>query len=962
MTRCVPATVLFCAAVAAGCSGGERRRTAPGDIGDPCEDEADCLPDLICRPEGVCGICLEDSDCTGEEVVCRADGTCADGGVGASCTEETDCLPELVCGEDGACRQAGLGDPCEQDDDCWWEYVCRSDGRCGPGGLDEPCSVADDCRSDLICRGNGRCGRPGLGDPCMLDTDCRTGLVCRDDRTCGPAGTTAEGGECTYTADCAPGLACLWGRDERGAPQTLCLPAVDAAAGTFCGSTADCAPGLVCATQGYGGRCTPAAPDGDLGFPCATVEDCAAGLACSAEGTCVRAAGADGGPGYPLWEGVACTPRETDTPSRIYFEIPRGPLAPGHDFFRLPWPNDIRRTADGHLDLSGFPHPDTAGLPVDVLDRYLRALERDRVGFATNGAVILRSSAGLNWDTLEAGGATPTIYVVDLTPPASPGDRHRRLGFGWSASTGGGRYLCRDWLAVRPPRGSPYEPGRTYAVVLTTGVLDAAGRPMTQDADFALVVGPSRPAGDDAAARAWDAYAPFRAYLAHDGIDPASILVAAQFTTKNVPALLQRTREVVEALPPPAASDLVRCTAGTVSPCDDGLAGEEHVRGCFGEDPAFFEVQGRFPTPVFQEGTAPYATPADGGGFALDGAGRPVRQRDEPVCFALSIPRGGPMPAGGWPVVVVAHGTGGHYRSFIEDGLAADLAAVTLDDATVQRFAVLSFEAPMHGARRGGSTEDPERLFFHFENPAATYGNVLQGAVDLWQAARLLAATDWDAGTSPTGEAVRFDATRTYFLGHSQGATHGVTALPFDGSFAAAVLSGAAGSLTDVLLSKTSPYDVAGALRMALADPDLGGAHPALTVFQTYLEVADPVNYARHVLPAPFVPLAARHVLQVYGLRDTYAPKNAQSALAGALWLAIAEPVLDDIGPFASVALPAAGNRRVGAASVTGVLTMHEPPAGEDGHFVAARDAAARRRIAQFLGTAARDGVPAVVP
>jgi len=515
---------------------------------------------------------------------------------------------------------------------------------------------------------------------------------------------------------------------------------------------------------------------------------------------------------------------------------------------------------------------------------------------------------------------------------------------------------------VRPLRGSPYEPGRTYAVVLTDGVRDAAGRPMVQDADFALVVGPSRPTGDDAAARAWDAYAPFRAYLAHDGIDPASILVAAQFTTQDVPSLLQRTREVVEALPAPAASDLVRCTAGAVSPCDDGRTGEDHVRGCFGEDPAFFEVQGRFPTPVFQEGTAPYATPADGGGFALDGTGRPVRQRDEPICFALTIPRGGPMPASGWPVVVVAHGTGGSYRSFVADGLAADLAAVPLDDATVQRFAVLSFEAPLHGARRGGSSEDPERLFFPFANPAAMYGNVLQGAVDLWQAARLLAAIDWDAAASPTGEAIRFDATRTYFLGHSQGAVCGLAALPFDDTFAAAVFAGVAGSLTDVWLSKTSPYDVAGALRMALGDPDLGGSHPALTVFQTYLEVADPVNYARHVLPAPFAPLPPRHVLQIYGLRDTYAPKNAQSAIAGALWLAIAEPVLDDVGPFPSVALPASGNRRVGPASVTGVLSMHEPSAGEDGHFVAVRDAAARRRIAQFFGTAARDGIPTVVP
>jgi hypothetical protein len=46
----------------------------------------------------------------------------------------------------------------------------------------------------------------------------------------------------------------------------------------------------------------------------------------------------------------------------------------------------------------------------------------------------------------------------------------------------------------------------------------------------------------------------------------------------------------------------------------------------------------------------------------------------------------------------------------------------------------------------------------------------------------------------------------------------------------------------------------------------------------------------------------------------------------------------------------------------TAVLSQHNLEAGADGHFVATQDAAARRRIAQFFGTAARDGAPTVVP
>ena len=290
------------------------------------------------------------------------------------------------------------------------------------------------------------------------------------------------------------------------------------------------------------------------------------------------------------------------------------------------------------------------------------------------------------------------------------------------------------------------------------------------------------------------------------------------------------------------------------------------------------------------------------------------------------------------------------------------LSGVTLADGSVQRFAVLSFDGPMHGERRGASTGDPALLFFNFANPAAAYGNVLQGVVDGWQATRLLGATSWGDTSSPTGAAISFDATRTYFYGHSQGATHGIPGAAYDPSIAAAVFSGAGGLLIDTLLTKTSPYDIAGALRMALADIDLGGMHPALTVFQTWLEVADPINYGRYLVWRPFAPPPPRSVLMTYGLGDTYTPPATIANLAATMGLAVAEPPLETIGFLDTAPLPATANRNIGGVPVTVVLTQHAPAAGIDGHFVATEDDTARRRIGQFLGTAARDGVPTVVP
>jgi predicted esterase len=804
----------------------------------------------------------------------------------------------------------------------------------------------------------------GIGERCEDIEECREGLICRDNFTCGPAGTTAEGEACDFWDDCEEGLACLWERNDEGVPQTVCRAAGTGDVDDWCASTADCQAGLVCVAEGFGGRCRRGAEIGDIGDGCETLDDCHAGLVCGRYGECVRATSPDGGPGFPVWEGVECADSDLDGPTRFHFEVPRGPLEPGHDFFRLPWPNDIRRTADGHLDLSGFPHPEMPGFTVDVLDRFLRAAEEDLTGYGTNSAVFFRSNRAIDWSTLDGNGDAATIYFIDLTPPAEPTDPHGRLGFGWGASTGGGPYICQHWLGVKPPRGGPLLPGRTYAVVLTAGVRDVDGNRMARDPDFEQLLNPSRP-GDDALGSAWDAYAPFRAYLDRDGVDPGSILVAAVFTTQDFPELLAGAKAVVAAAPAPVPTGLIRCDAAAHSLCDDGLTGAEHVRGCFGEDPAFDELQGAFPSPRLQQGAPPYWEESQGGGFTLGSDGLPETYGETDVCFALTVPKDVPMPAEGWPVVLMTHGTGGDYRGFIRSGIAADLSAVALDDGSTVNFAVLSFDEPQHGRRRGGSTESSEVLFFNFMNPRAAYGNVLQGVVDGFQAARLLGALDLDAATSPTGAAVSFDPTRVFYYGHSQGATHGVPTVAYDPTFVAAVFSGNGGSLIDSLLTKTSPYPIAGAVRMALADPDIGGFHPALSVFQTYLEVADPVNYGRYVISAPFAdptgaPYLPRSVLQLYGLGDTYTPKETQAAMGVALGLLVAEPVIEDLG-FTPTTLPASANRWAAGHEVTAVLSQHNPAAGQDGHFVATEDAVARERVSQFFGTAVRDGIPTVV-
>src|SRR5690606_10937535 len=142
--------------------------------------------------------------------------------------------------------------------------------------------------------------------------------------------------------------------------------------------------------------------------------------------------------------------------------------------------------------------------------------------------------------------------------------------------------------------------------------------------------------------------------------------------------------------------------------------------------------------------------------------------------------------------------------------------AGALATATPQ-FAVLGIDQVQHGPRRGDSTESPEVLFFNFINPDAARGNPLQGAADQLSLYRFAAALDLTAQESG-GEAIRIDATRILFFGHSQGSTHGSLMLPLS-QYAGAVLCGNGGSLVHALLTKTNPVNLAGALPLVLQDP-----------------------------------------------------------------------------------------------------------------------------------------------
>lgn len=787
---------------------------------------------------------------------------------------------------------------------------------------------------------NGVMEGGNIGDPCDEQNVCSTGLVCDPETsTCQAPGDLAEGSPCVRTAECADGLYC----DQIA---SVCAAGGEAVLGGSCGLTSECQAGLVCAPSGFSGQCVQPG-EKDLGEECNGFTDCIAGLGCAPPlmdptGAPVCQAGLAGLP--RPWDGADCAEDEMGN-FRSFFEVPDGePM----EFYRLPYPNDIR-LKNGHPDLSAHPTPGAELLGFDVTQRYIDAIGDSQDRFGLNSWVFLRFSERVNFDTIKAGGDNPAVYAV-IIDPDHPGYGNR-VGLKWKANTGRGRYICQNWMAVRPGRdwGTPLDPDTTYAVLLSTDIKSDGGVAARQDEDFAAVLGDTRP--DGALGAAWDAYQPLRDWIAAEAVDASTIANAAVFTTGNpiaeAEALAAPARATV-----PAASELTVCENDTVSPCDDGLEGDEHVRGCFGPGSGYAEIHGKLSLPIFQEGDAPYK---ESGGRVT-----PSEKRREDVCFAMTVPDD-TMPAEGWPVLVYAHGTGGSFRSHIDNGALANYATIDIDGQTV-KFLTIGWDQVQHGARRNGDETGPNELVFNYANPQAAKGNFLQGAADVHAVMAYIEQLNIAAADSPTGQEIRANPTQIYFFGHSQGGTSGPLALPWDPTSRGAVLSGAGAGLTLAILGKTTPVNSPEAVKFVLMENETPGeTHPVINIIQGFFDPVDPVNFG-HLIGAEVVDGVTfpKHVFHTNSQTDTYSPPAGLDAMARSLHATYILPMHVSIAGVPTADAPFGGNVQHDMSIYSILGRQYETDGTYDGHFVTFRHPTTIGDVQEFLGTAVTLGIPEV--
>jgi pimeloyl-ACP methyl ester carboxylesterase len=586
------------------------------------------------------------------------------------------------------------------------------------------------------------------------------------------------------------------------------------------------------------------------------------------------------------------------------------PILTGEGFWDRPFPSDTR-LVDGHPDFSGF--PGSGGMP--IFDTYL-ALGPLLDGWGTNSPIFMRFAEVLDEEDFP----TPAESLEDDSPiqlvdvdPHSP-SRGERFPVVTGFTGVPDQYGASNLLAVAPLPGFPLRPGTEYALVVRSPLALPGAMP-----------------ADWADSQEWaDTVDTLRTL----GVDLASVGAATQFTTQDPVGELARVAWAIQS--------------GRV-----GRPAWEPEVTLRSEKSTVLTYEGYVTVPIWQEGERPYH---EGGGFVFDEGGRPEVQGWERIRFALTTPPGAP-PAGGWPVVLYSHGTGGDHLSFTS-GVTAEGPALA-----GRGLAVFGISQPLHGDR---ATEDTNEEFdtFNYTNPVAGRTSFRQGAADQIWLAELLSTAANDFAIEGTAIPIRHD--QLAFFGHSQGAMVGALGAPWLARRCNAVgLSAAGGGTAASAILKVDPIPVEPILAAAMGVPSgtLTTLHPVLGLVQMLSEATDPMNYGPYWFSEDPPWPAGRPVaiLLTEGLEDTYTPPFTTESLATAARLPVVGKMTAEPAGFALRGLDEEG--RPAERNVNGydgsVVTAGLVQFPGQGHFAIYDDRDAKDLYRDFLETAAA-GRPAL--
>ena len=645
--------------------------------------------------------------------------------------------------------------------------------------------------------------------------------------------------------------------------------------------------------------------------------------------------------------------------TEVVFDLTADLAAPGR-FYDLPYPSDLRLSAAGTPELTGFPNPDA----IPIVTGLLPAAEQ-RAGFPVMPVAYFKLSgpvAALDPETVIPADPSSPILLIDIDP-ASP--ERGRLIPTVAATPPADDYVPENLLAVAPHPGFVLHGRRRYAFVIRRSLKDAAGAPLGVDPTTAALLASQAPAGAQGAA-ARDLYAPLLEAIGGAGIAADTIAAATVFTTGDVVADLFELSTAV------LAARSVEITGLALDP--DG--GADHERFC--------ELHGTVRYPQFQKGTPPYDTE---GLFEIGADGLPVVQREEDAPVVVVIPRT-PMPPGGYPLMVYFHGSGGRSDQVVEYGPSTEA------DGPPEPGKGPSHVLAAFGIATAGSAlpVNPERLpgasetaYLNVDNLAAMRDTFRQGVIEqrlfLEVLRKLTISPDLVAACAgpslPTGEAsYRFAEDKLLAQGQSMGGMYTNMISAVEPRVLASVPTGAGGFWSYFILKTSLIPNVSGFLGLVLGTPQkLTFMHPALHLFETACEAADPVVYMPRLAARPLPGHPVRPVYDPAGKDDSYFPTVVYDAVALAyghdqagdvVWPTMQEALALD-GRQGVLPYPVKQNRAAegSGAPYTGAIVQYEGDGFYDPHAIYRQLDAVKYQYGCFFSTFLKNGVatlPAPAP
>jgi len=652
--------------------------------------------------------------------------------------------------------------------------------------------------------------------------------------------------------------------------------------------------------------------------------------------------------------GCSDEPAEPEAARAVaYFEL-SADLGDAERFFDFPYPSDLRLAEDGTIDLQGFPNP----ADVHLIDNLL-PVAQDRPGFPQVPVAYLRFSGPLGphepTQVIPPGADAP-VLVIDID--AESPERGQAMP-AVAVVLPPDIYVPDHLLAVAPRPGFVLAPRRSYAVVATTALRDAQGRPTEPAEPFRVLRAGGVPSGAMGQAAA-ELYAPLWPALEMAGVAPSAVVTATVFTTSDAPRELSELSDAVREEFSVDIDDLA------LDP-DDGA---EHERFC--------ELLGQMSFPRFQQGTPSYPTE---GLFELDADGLPIEQARDSAPVVITLPKQ-PMPPGGYPLVMYFHGSGGLSSQVVDRG------RVTVPGGQPTKGEGPAHVLAAHGFAAVGSAHpvNPERVpgageieYLKFDNLAAFRDTFRQGVIEQRLLLDALLELEiepelldgCDGPSLPGGAAAyRFASQPVLAMGQSMGGMYTNIIGAVEPRIEAVVPTGAGGFWSYFILETSLVGGKELVPILIDSAPELSFMHPVMHLMQTAWEPAEPMVYMPRLGRRPLPEHPVRPVYEPVAIGDSYFPTVLYDAIALAygheqagevVWptmqeaLALAE--LDGIASY-----PVSDNlSSIDGVPYTGVVVQYEGDGIYDPHAVFAQLDEVKYQYGCFFASFLAEGT-AVVP